>query len=63
MWGHAGGLTAAVDGLAGGDVWRLGDDEVLDLMRVVECQARRLFAASLRLVAEADARSLGTGRG
>ncbi len=63
MWGHAGGLTAAVDGLAGGDVWRLGDDEVLDLMRVVECQARRLFAASLRLVAEADARSLGTDRG
>ena len=63
MWSHAAGLTAAVDGLAGADVWPLGDEEIVDLMRVVECQARRLFAASLRLVAEADARSLGTDRG
>ncbi len=63
MWGFAAGLAAAVDGLAGAEVWRLGGDEVVDVMRVVECQARRLFAASLRLVAEVDARGLGTDRG
>ncbi len=63
MWGFAAGLAAAVDGLAGASLWRLGGDEVVDVMRVVECQARRLFAASLRLVAEVDARGLGTDRG
>ncbi len=63
MWGHAGGLAGAVDGLAGADLWRCGDEEIVDLLRVAETQARRLYAVGLRLVAEADQRGLGSARG
>ena len=63
VWDAVGCLTAAVDGLAGAGLWRCGDAELLDLQQVVETAARRLSAASLRLVAEVDDRRLATARG
>ncbi|HEY2173115.1 MAG TPA: hypothetical protein VGH85_04815, partial [Mycobacteriales bacterium] len=56
VWDAVGCLTAAVDGLAGSALWRCGDEELLDLQQVLETAARRLSAASLRLVAEVDDR-------
>ncbi len=56
-------LRSGVDGLAAADLWQVGDDDLLEAMRVVEVQARRLFAASLRLVAEVDDRAISGGRG
>src|SRR3954447_9161154 len=56
-------VISGVDGLAAADLWRVDDDELLEVMRVVKIQARRLFAASLRLVAEVDDRRMSGGRG
>ncbi len=63
VWGAVAAVTSGVDGLATEDLWRVDDDDLLDVMRVVEIQARRLFAASLRLVAEVDDRGISGGRG
>jgi hypothetical protein len=63
VWDAVGCLTAAVDGLAGAGWWRCGDAELLDLQQGLETAARRLSAASLRLVAEVDDRRLATARG
>lgn len=63
VWGAITALTSGIDGLTDEQLWRLGDDELLETMRVVEVQARRLFAASLRLVAEVDDRGISGGRG
>ncbi len=56
-------LRSGVDGLAAADLWQVDDDDLLEAMRVVEVQARRLYAASLRLVAEVDDRAISGGRG
>jgi hypothetical protein len=52
------GLSAAVDEVAGVELSRLGEDELLDLLREVERARRRLEAYEARLIAEVDERNL-----
>ena len=52
-------LTAAVDALLGVDLSRMDALGLVDLLRSVEVQMRRLAAVDHRLVAEIDARGVG----
>jgi len=51
-------LAAAVDSLLDADLARLSQDEVLDAMRRLESESRRIAAAQHRLVAEVAARNV-----
>jgi len=51
-------LAAAVDSLLDADLARLSQDEVLDAMRRLESEWRRIAAAQHRLVAEVAARNV-----
>ncbi|HEX4728749.1 MAG TPA: DUF222 domain-containing protein, partial [Jatrophihabitans sp.] len=52
------GLSAAVDELAGVELTRLGEDELLETMRELERVRRRLETLESRLVAEVEQRNL-----
>jgi len=52
------GLSAAVDEVADVELSRLGEDELLSMLREVERSRRRLEAYEARLIAELDERNL-----
>lgn len=52
-------LAVAVDGLLDADLSRVGSIDLIDLLRAIEVQVRRLAAVDHRLVAEIDARGVG----
>jgi hypothetical protein len=51
-------LSAAVDALLAADLARLSRDELLDALRGLECESRRLAAVGHRLVVEVAARNV-----
>ena len=51
-------LSAAVDSLLVADLGRLSRDELLDALRGLECESRRLAAVGHRVVAEVAARNV-----
>src|SRR3989442_13729621 len=51
-------LSAAVDSLLAADLGRLSRDELLDALRGLECESRRLAAVGHRGVAEGAARNV-----
>ena len=51
-------LLAAVDSLLAADLGRLSRDELLDALRGLECESRRLAAVGHRVVAEVAARNV-----
>ena len=51
-------LSAAVDSLLAADLGRLSRDELLDALRGLECESRRLAAVQHRVVAEVAARNV-----
>jgi hypothetical protein len=52
------GLSAAVDEVAAVELSRISEDELLSVLREVECARRRLEAYEARLIAELDERNL-----
>ena len=52
-------VAAAVDGLLAADLSLPGTAELLDLLREVERQSRRLAAASVAVIGQIDARGVG----
>src|SRR5438876_2119986 len=51
-------LSAAVDSLLAADLGRLSRDELLDALRGLECESRRLAAVGHRVVAEVTGRNV-----
>src|SRR5690349_10783269 len=56
-------LRAGVDELLDADPCVLGDDVLLDVVRELEVQRRRLMAVAARLVAEIEVRSIARDKG
>ena len=57
------GVATAIDVLAAADLSQPGTGGVLDLLRAVECQARRLYGVSVALVGQIEQRGLAAPAG